>query len=165
MNMIYLTLDLYDFNATVGPVLFEILRERVSSAAYNEHSGFFVSFAKGVGKTCIYMRIEVLQLCDVVHVNLAGRSQAFLSIAGGAGFLKVKLPNQVSSIAATVEVTLSDGTTLTKPFVSGEGLLSDPSHILIFGLAAQQAKSVTVTFIDGSRQTRTGTWRKDTVVF
>jgi hypothetical protein len=102
---------------------------------------------------------------DIVHVNIAGRSQAFLSNGGDAGFLKVKLPNLVSSIAATVEVSLADGSMLTKPFVSGEGLCSDPSHILIFGLGDQRASNVNVTFIDGRQQTLSGDWRNDTVSF
>ena len=95
---------------------------------------------------------SVSQSADIVHVNLAGRSQAFLSKGGDAGYLKVKLPNDIASIAATVTVTLDDGTTLTKPFVSGEGLCSDPSHVLIFGLGDQAATNVDVTFIDGTEQ-------------
>ena len=102
---------------------------------------------------------------DIVHVNIAGRSQAYLSKGGDAGFLKVKLPNHVSSIAAMVEVTLADGSMLTKPFVSGEGLCSDPSHILVFGLGDQRATSVTVTFLDGTHKLRNGIWRNDTVIF
>jgi len=102
---------------------------------------------------------------DNVHVNIAGRSQAFLSKGGDAGYLKVKLPNTVSSIAATVEVTLADGSVLTKPFVSGEGLCSDPSHVLVFGLGNQQANGITVTYIDGNQQTVSGNWRNDAVTF
>ncbi|MGI9295785.1 MAG: FG-GAP repeat domain-containing protein, partial [Pseudomonadales bacterium] len=102
---------------------------------------------------------------DIVHVNIAGRSQAFLSEGGDAGFLKVKLPNRVSSIAATVEVVLANGQTLSKPFVSGEGLCSDPSHVLIFGLSDQDATQVNVTYIDGRRETRTGRLRNEIVRF
>jgi hypothetical protein len=102
---------------------------------------------------------------DIVHVNIAGRSQEFLSKGGDNGYLKVKLPNQVSSIAATVEVTLTDGSMLTKPFVSGEGLGSDPSHILVFGLGDQRATDVSVTFIDGRQQALSGDWRNDSVAF
>ena len=102
---------------------------------------------------------------DIVHVNIAGRSQAFISKGGDAGFLKVKLPNRVSSIAATVEVELDDGRKLTKPFVSGEGLCSDPSHILIFGLGDRRASKVNVRFIDGTQQSREGDMRNKTVTF
>ncbi len=86
---------------------------------------------------------------DLVHVNLAGRSQAFISKGGDAGFLRVKLPNTVESIAAKVQVTLDDGSTLTKDFVSGEGLGSDPSHVLTFGLGDRTATKINVKLIDG----------------
>jgi hypothetical protein len=102
---------------------------------------------------------------DIVHVNLAGRSQAFISHGGDAGYLKVKLPNQVSSIAANVEVTLNDGSTLTKAFVSGEGLCSDPSHVLTFGLGEGRAASVEVSYIDGSRSERSGDFRNQLLSF
>ncbi|MFT7287845.1 MAG: hypothetical protein ACI87W_001960 [Halieaceae bacterium] len=101
---------------------------------------------------------------DVVHVNLAGRSQAFLSRGGDAAYLKVKLPNDITSIAATVTVTLDDGTTLMKPFVSGEGLSSDPSHVLIFGLGDQSAAGVAVHFIDGREQSQEGPGLRNTTV-
>jgi len=102
---------------------------------------------------------------DIVHVNIAGRSQAFLSKGGENGFLKVELANRVSSIAAVVEVTLADGSILTKPFVSGEGLGSDPSHVLVFGLGDQRATNIAVTYIDGNQQALNGDWRNDTVTF
>ena len=75
------------------------------------------------------------------------------------------LPKQVSSISATVEVTLADGSMLTKAFVSGEGLGSDPSHILVFGLGDQRATDVNVIYIDGQQQALSGDWRNDTVTF
>jgi hypothetical protein len=102
---------------------------------------------------------------DIVHVNIAGRSQAFISKGGDAGFLKVKLPNHVSSIAATVEVTLADGSTLSKPFVSGEGLCSDPSHILIFGLGDQHAVTIQVSYLDGTQEEIVGNLRNEIAKF
>lgn len=102
---------------------------------------------------------------DIVHVNLAGRSQAFISQGGDASFLKVKMPNHVSSIAATVEVTLADGRNLVKPFVSGEGLCSDPSHIMVFGLRDQHAVSVVVSYIDGAQERTSGVFRNQVVEF
>ncbi len=54
---------------------------------------------------------------------------------------------------------------LTKPFVSGEGLCSDPSHMLVFGLGDQRANNIAVTYIDGSQQALSGNWRNDTVTF
>ncbi len=102
---------------------------------------------------------------DLVHVNIAGRSQAFLSNGGDAGYVKVKLPNRVSSIAATVTVTLDDGNVLQRPFVSGEGLCSDPTHILTFGLGDRSAVSIAVTYIDGTQVELAGPLRNELVVF
>ena len=71
----------------------------------------------------------------IVHINLVGPSHAFLSTGDTAnGFLKIKLPETLSSIGAIVMVTLEDGTTVHKPFVSGGGLASDSSRIIIAGL-------------------------------
>ncbi len=102
---------------------------------------------------------------DIVHVNLSGRSQAFISRGGDAGYLKVKLPNRASAIAATVEITLNDGSTLTRPFVSGEGLGSDPSHIMTFGLGQARVSNVSVKFIDGTRVERGGDFRNQLLTF
>ncbi len=66
----------------------------------------------------------------------------------------MKLPNRPSSIAAVVEVTLDNGDKQTKVFVSGEGLSSDPSHILTFGIGEHRARKVSVEYIGGSREER-----------
>ena len=71
---------------------------------------------------------------DLIHVNLLGAQNVFISKAGDNGYLKVKLPNTVESIGSQVQVTLDDGTTLIQTFVVGEGLVSDQSHVLILSL-------------------------------
>ncbi len=103
---------------------------------------------------------------DIVHVNIAGRSLAFLSTGEtGNGFLKVRLPRDVSSIAAMVTVALEDGTKLYRPFVSGEGLASDSSEVIIVGLGAQQATKVSVRYLDGRTVEQDGPFRNQTVAF
>jgi hypothetical protein len=102
---------------------------------------------------------------DVVHVNIAGRSQAFLSQGGDAGYLKVKLPNDVASIAATVAVSLDDGSELVRPFVSGEGLGSEQSRVITFGLGDKRATRVDVTYIDGATDGRSGDFRDQVLTF
>ena len=93
---------------------------------------------------------------DLIHVNLLGQQNVFISKAGSNGYLKVKLPNTVASIGSEVHVTLSDGTTLIQSFVVGEGLVSDQSHVLIFGLGKQKATRVLVKALDGQEQERVG---------
>jgi len=81
---------------------------------------------------------------DLVHVNLLGKQKVFISKGGEQGYLKVKLPNNVDSVGTEVSVTLDDGSTLIQTFVVGEGLVSDQSHTLIFGLGKNKAMKVSI---------------------
>ena len=87
---------------------------------------------------------------DLVHVNLKDKPRAFLSQGASNNYLKVKLPDTVASIGAMVKVTLTDGSRLFKPFISGEGLSSDQSHVLIFGLGQGSASTVEVNYLSGN---------------
>jgi len=103
---------------------------------------------------------------DVVHINIAGKSQAFISSGETSnGYLKIRLPEQLGSIGAMVEVTLADGATISKPFVSGEGLASDSSRVIIAGLGSQEASKVEVTYLDGSIAIQEGGFRNETLSF
>ena len=103
---------------------------------------------------------------DVVHINIAGNSQAFISSGSNPnGYLKIQLPENIHSIGAMVEITLDDGSTLFKPYVSGEGLASDSSRMIIAGLGAQSASSVKVSFIDGTSATQDGEFRNEVLTF
>jgi len=95
---------------------------------------------------------------DLLHVNLLGPQKVFLSKGGNAKHLKIQLPNTVKSIGAKVMVTLNDGTELHNTFVVGEGLCSDQSHILNFGLGKQTAKSVSVRYLNGDVINRDGSF-------
>ncbi|VAV89297.1 hypothetical protein MNBD_ALPHA06-1761 [hydrothermal vent metagenome] len=87
---------------------------------------------------------------DLVWVNLAGPSLAYLSKGGDNHWLKVRLPDQANSINAIVQVQLPDETWLTKQRIYGQGLGSDQSRDLIFGLGANTAiKQIRVRFQDG----------------
>jgi len=102
---------------------------------------------------------------DIVHANLNGDSKLFLSKAGKGNYLKVELPDNVSSIAATITVNLSDGRILSRPYVSGEGLCSDSSRIIIFGLGSASATKVIVNYIDGSDEVKTGSFNNQLLKF
>jgi len=100
---------------------------------------------------------------DLVHVNLLGEQNIFLSKGGEQGFLKVKLPNTVDSIGATITVQLADGTTQVRQFVLGEGLVSDQSHVQIFGLGSQSVTSIAVKTLSGFTTELTGDFRNELV--
>lgn len=87
---------------------------------------------------------------DLLHVNLNGPIKAFINDGGKGNFLKVKLPNNVASIGSTVKIATGSGKTYTAPFISGEGLCSDQSHVLIFGLGNEdKIQSVSVKYLSG----------------
>ena len=86
---------------------------------------------------------------DLVHVNLAGKSKAFLSEKPSANFVKVQLPNTASSVGAMVTAIMSDGRTVSSPFVKGEGLCSDSTPIITIGAGDSEVDGVLVKFVDG----------------
>lgn len=102
---------------------------------------------------------------DLVHVNLQGPQKVFISNAADANYLKVKLPNTVRSIGAKVSVTLAAGQQLHNTFIVGEGLCSDQSHVLNFGLGKQTAGSVHVRYLDGTTDSRSGVFSNDIISF
>lgn len=86
---------------------------------------------------------------DIVHVNLAGKSKAFISKNVAGNFVKVALPNTVKSVGAMVAAELSDGRTLYRPFVKGEGLCSDSTPTITIGAGDAEVQNVSVKFLDG----------------
>ncbi len=90
---------------------------------------------------------------DLVWVNLDGPVRAFLNEGGDAHYLKVKLPDSPESLGAIVRVTTGDGQTFTRHLVSNEGLLSEQSHVLLFGLGqATSVARVQVTLLSGRKR-------------
>ncbi|MCZ6819814.1 MAG: CRTAC1 family protein [Calditrichaeota bacterium] len=102
---------------------------------------------------------------DLVHVNIAGNSKAFINKGGDANYLKVQLPNTIESIAAKIKVIRSDGLVLRRDVVSGEGLSSDQSHVQIFGLGDALATEVSVQYLDGRVETKTGNYSNTLIRF
>jgi len=90
---------------------------------------------------------------DLVHINLAGKSKAFISNNATKSFVKVQLPNTVDSVSAMVKAELSDGRTIYEPFVKGEGLCSDSSPMVTIGTGGANVKSVEVTYLSGRTET------------
>ena len=102
---------------------------------------------------------------DIVNVNLNGNSKLFLSQAGEGNYLKVELGDDIGSIGATITAKLADGRTLSRPYVSGEGLCSDSSRIVILGLADTSVTHIEVAYIDGHTEERYGDFKNQRVAF
>lgn len=100
---------------------------------------------------------------DIVHANLNDDSKLFLSKGGKSNYLKVSLSNNIGSVGAVVSVKLMDGSTLSRPYVSGEGLCSDSSHIITFGLGKSFAKNIKVTYINGKQDVKNGKFTNELI--
>ena len=98
---------------------------------------------------------------DLVHVNLLGTQKVFLSKGGDQGYLKIKLPNTIESVGARVSVTLDNGDTINQIFVVGEGLVSDQSHVLVFGLGDSSATNISIHRLSGPVQEIKGDYRNE----
>ena len=89
---------------------------------------------------------------DLIHVNIADASKAFISNNSETGFVKVLLPNVVESVSAMVKAELADGRMIYEPFVKAEGLCSDSSPVVTIGTDGQEVKSIEVKFLSGQTQ-------------
>lgn len=85
---------------------------------------------------------------DLVYANLNGEVKAFINNGGKANFVKVRMQDKAELIGASVTVTTENGTQ-TNYNVIGEGLCSDQSNTLIFGLG--DAKNITAITIKDSK--------------
>ena len=94
---------------------------------------------------------------DLIYVNLNGTATAFLSDDKATNFtknnfVKVQLADKTKYIGATVSVKTANGTQ-TNYNIIGEGLCSDQSNTLIFGLGQEtEITSITVNDSNGEIQ-------------
>ncbi len=87
---------------------------------------------------------------------------AFLNKPGKGNSLKVKLPNTVAYSGAKVTVTDSQGRKQSKWLVHGEGMSSESSPVLIFGLAEDHAVSIDIKPVGGDVESFSGPFKGGT---
>ena len=91
---------------------------------------------------------------DLAYANLAGPARIFLSKGGSNNAARIRIVESGTNAGTKVTVETNSGQTLTDWYVIGEGLSSDQSNVLTFGLGTEKSiKSVTVTFPDGKTET------------
>lgn len=89
---------------------------------------------------------------DLLFANLDGPFRVLINEGGDANYVAVRLPENVKYVGARVIVTKQDGSTLTDTYVIGEGLASDQTSTLTFGLGSDTAiKSIEIALADGNR--------------
>jgi len=90
----------------------------------------------------------------MVRANLQGQSKVQMNNGHGNNWLKLELPNTAKSLGAVATAKLASGKTLTKHFITSEGLCSDSSHMLYFGLGqTETVSSIDIQYLTGPIQT------------
>lgn len=90
---------------------------------------------------------------DLVWVNLGTPSFAFLNKGGSNNYLQVKLEDNVKSLGAKVQVKTTSGRLITEDYIVGEGLVSDQTNLLHFGLGTDKAEKLTIQYLNGTIKT------------
>lgn len=85
---------------------------------------------------------------DLVYANLNGEVKVFINNGGKANFVKVRMSDKAELIGAAITVTTENGSQ-TNYNIIGEGLCSDQSNTLIFGLG--NAKNIIAITIKDSK--------------
>ncbi len=88
---------------------------------------------------------------DIVYSNLDGPLRIFLSDGGTAKYMKVRFPEQSKYIGAIAQVKITP-LTLTDVYVLGEGLGSDNTNVLTFGVQQDTVEQVTITYLNGVKE-------------
>jgi len=93
---------------------------------------------------------------DLVWANINGPAKAFLSAGETGAWIKLRLPDEARSLNAIITATTPDGVTRTRQATASEGLGSDQTAEIIFGLDDQTAADIEITFQDGGVWARPG---------
>jgi enediyne biosynthesis protein E4 len=90
---------------------------------------------------------------DAAIANLSGPLRVFMNQGGENNWLKVRLPDRPSSIGALITLTREDGSTMIGQYFTSEGLGSDQSSEVSFGLGqTADIRSVSIRYQDGSEE-------------
>lgn len=89
---------------------------------------------------------------DLIWTNIGSPMLAYINDGGDNNYIDVKLEDNAYTLGAKVKVVTESGITLTEDLIVGEGLTSDQSSTLHFGLGKETVKSITVIYINNETQ-------------
>ena len=90
---------------------------------------------------------------DLLFSNLQGPFRVLINKGGDANYIAVRLPETVKYVGSTITVTKKDGSTLTDAYVIGEGLGSDQTSTVTFGLGTDtEVSSISIALPNGTTQ-------------
>lgn len=91
---------------------------------------------------------------DLVFTNISGTSQAHINKGGDANYIAFRFPETAMYAGAKITITKNDGSILSDVYVIGEGLVSDQTATLTFGLGqSTDIKSIELNLPNGTQKT------------
>lgn len=91
---------------------------------------------------------------DLIWANLKGPVKAYLNNGGDNHFISVQFDETAKYVGATVHVETASGKKMSDVYVVGEGLGSDQTSTLTFGLGKEtRVKSMIIKYPSGERDT------------
>lgn len=155
MRMDYLLAQNYiRFPGVTIPGLFELYPGRLLQ---QQADGKFIAVEQAAGIANPHFGVNMVVTDfnqdgwpDVVLGNLDGPLRAFVNQGGVRHWLAVRFANSPAVLGSRLQLTLADGSTLRRDLVAGEGLGSDQSRTVLFGLGDQsKIESLTIFYPDG----------------
>lgn len=90
---------------------------------------------------------------DLVFTNISGNSQAHINEGGNANYIAFRLPETAMYAGAKITVTKNDDSIISDVYVIGEGLVSDQTSTLTFGLGTDdRVKSINLSLPNGTQR-------------
>jgi len=133
------------------PGRFLVQRPDGTFAAVEDQAG---AINKNYGITPLSSDFNADGYPDLAFSNLSGPFRVLLNKGGNANYIAVRLPENAKYVGATITVTKKDGSTLTDAYVIGEGLGSDQTSTVTFGLGLDtEVESVNLALSDGTTET------------
>jgi hypothetical protein len=86
---------------------------------------------------------------DLLYANINGGTRAFLNKGGTHNYLGVRFPETALYAGTRVQLTLSGSRVLSERYVVGEGLSSDQTATLTFGLGAEATVEKLTAYFPG----------------
>jgi hypothetical protein len=87
---------------------------------------------------------------DMVYANLNGETRAFINQGTGHNYLSVRFPETAAYAGTRVQLSFDDGKVMSENYVIGEGLASDQTSTLTFGLGtANGVAKMTIAYPNG----------------
>jgi len=91
---------------------------------------------------------------DMVFANIGSPMKAKINRGGDANFLAIRFAENVKNVGAKVTLTKPDGSIQSDVYVIGEGLVSDQTSTLTFGLGEnKEVSSMVISYVDGTSKT------------